>query len=66
MTHRLVLLCFLILNMIPIELKSCTTLIAGKNTTKDGSIICAKAYAPDNFHKAYWNIFLSDAEGHES
>ena len=53
MTHRLVLLCFLILNMIPIELKSCTTLIAGKNTTKDGSIICAKAYAPDNFHKAY-------------
>ncbi len=43
MIHKLVLSSFVFLFLISLELRSCTTLIAGRNTTKDGSILYAKS-----------------------
>lgn len=55
-TNKLVLFSFLILNLIHTELKPCTTLIAGKNTTKDGSILFAKSEDDNEQLDYYWYI----------
>ncbi|MFO7935980.1 MAG: C69 family dipeptidase [Bacteroidales bacterium] len=51
------LLCLVLISWFPKDLRSCTTLIAGKNTTSDGSIIFAKS-EDDQEGKLdyYWHI----------
>lgn len=56
MIYKLILFSFLIFNLTPVELKSCTTLIAGKNTTKDGSILFAKSEDDLEQLDYYWYI----------
>lgn len=55
-SYKLILIIFLILNLTPVELKSCTTLIAGKNTTKDSSILFAKSEDDREQLDYYWHI----------
>jgi dipeptidase len=53
---KFILFSVLIFNFTPVGLKSCTTLIAGKNTTKDGSIIFAKSEDDREQLDYYWYI----------
>ena len=55
-TRKIILLSFLIVSMVYTELKSCTTVIAGRNTTKDGSILFAKAEDDNDQLDYYWHI----------
>lgn len=56
MIYKLILFSFLIFSLTPVKLKSCTTLIAGKNTTKDGSILFAKSEDDREQLDYYWHI----------
>jgi dipeptidase len=55
-THQLFILCFLIIPLHTSELKSCTSLIAGKKTTIDGSILFAKSEDDREQLDYYWYI----------
>lgn len=55
-SYKLILIIFLISYLTPKELKSCTVMIAGKNTTKDGSILFAKSEDDQEQLDYYWHI----------
>jgi dipeptidase len=55
-TRQLFILCLLILSLNISELKSCTTVIAGKKTTSDGSILFAKSEDDIEQLDYYWYI----------
>jgi dipeptidase len=54
--YQLILFVFFIFILIHGELKSCTTLIAGKNTTVDGSVLFARSEDDQEQLDYYWYI----------
>lgn len=63
LTYLFLILNLLIISLNHFELKSCTALIAGKNTTVDGSILFAKSEDDNEHLDYYWYIPRKNHDG---